>query len=816
MPTVLRIAGRDDEIEALLGQLAEVMKGHGRLALVSGEAGIGKTTLVEELQRKAIALGFVPHVGRCLPGIAPPFHPFKEAFRDLRLSFQNMRTEGQALESQHEKVSGDRVFDQPDKEKIFFQALRVVREAAKEKAIFLKLEDLHWSDYASIELLYFLARNIRELPVLIIGTYRTEDLQRAEKEIVHPLVQHVQMLRKAGLVYEIELRQLDPAEMSSVAEGLLGHRVDPYLLQEVFVESHGNPLFLVETIKLLLNNGTIVLTDGTWRSTVTGKLDLPTTVTEVVTRRLERLSREEGRILDCAAVVGERFEPDLVQSCLGLDKNNFSRVLEALRREQQLISPEDDIYKFSHETIKRVTYERISGARRRELHRSIGLLMEQRSKGEARYSELSYHFFHAKEVERGVKYSLLAGDEVLSREGSVEAMQYYQNALDLIPDLSEPTSHLRAEEGLGDAYVFEGDAALAAQHYEKALALSPLGSQRARLLRKMAECWGPLKLGQGSKARALELCAEAQAVPEIDAEEEGEIGSLLIVVALLESDWEEAKRQALLSADAFRRSQNGKKLSLQLLYNSDVFISTGELDRALEMIREAETLNEKLQNPITQSEVDFHYGMVYLHRGQVEKAMPHYDAYVEISEKLGHDSALSIVHFYQALLLDMIGDYRAALEHAQRSREHALRIDSRYHTAGSGAILAHTFYCMKDSAECMRYATEAYEIGSKFDKSLRSPTLGMIFAAAAEAAQVRNDWGEAERLFKEAIAMFDVCAIGKLMKALALTSYGDALFAHENKEESIARIEEASSIFSMLGNEEQLKCCRQALQSIHG
>lgn len=810
------ITGRDDELEELLGHLAEAMKGHGRLVLVSGEAGIGKTTLVDEVQKRLVRLGAISLIGRCIPGISNPFLPFREALKGVTFRLQARQDGESSLNSPLFKVvTGDKIFDEPDSERIYFQLLEALKETADERPIMIRLEDLHWIDSASIQVLYFLARNIRNMRVLIVGTYRTEDLQRGPTEEVHPLVQHLQLLKNADLVNDIELRELGLEETSQLTESMLGQPMDPFLLERVFNEGHGNPLFVVETIKLLLGNDSIRLEDGVWRSTVKDRIEIPSTVTEVVVRRLEKLPREKRRVIECAAVIGQRFEPVLVRECLDLEVADLLSILEEMQEKQQLIASEEQIYKFNHETIRKVAYEGISGPRRKELHRLVGLLLEERVAEEKRYSELSYHFFNAREAERCVRYSLLAGDETLSRGGAAEAIPYFQRALDLGPGTKDfELAKVRAMEGLGDAYSFEGDAASASKLYEDVLKEPLKGQDKASVLRKLAECWAPIKLGAGSKTRALELCSEARAIPEIDADEEGEIGSLLVIISMLEGDWEQAKVQARMSEEAFRRSGNNKKLALQLVYNSDVFISTGEIDRAFELLKEAEDLNKTTQSPVTQSEIDFHHGVVNFHRGRAEDAMKHYEAYIKICRELGYDHALSVAYSYQSMLMATAGDYESAFRLAQMSREYALKIGGDYHKASADAALAHACYNLQRPLECQKYADEAVEIGSKFDPTMKAPTIGMIYVAAAETSLTKNDWDEAERLFKAGIAMFHACAVAKMMEALASSWYGDALYTREQNEEAAKQFKNALGIFALLGNEEQVTRCQQALESI--
>lgn len=804
--------GREDELEILLGYMADALRGEDRLVLVSGEAGIGKTTLVEEIKKRMQAVDTYSITGRCVPGITVPFFPFQEAFRKISILQTTAPENGRMVASKTVVERADVIFSAKDQEKIYIDALNILKEKGSERPILLILDDLQWSDSSTMQLLYFLARNMKGIRLLVLGTYRTEDLQRKGDETPHPWAQHVELMRRAGVVKEINLKPLGQPEVIDIAEEMLGDHIDPFLMDQVYKESHGNPLFVIETIKMLIGNGSIAIKNEVWRPVGDGKLDIPSTVKEVVIRRLERLSRDEQRIIDCAAVIGERFEPQLIQGSLGISQPDLQLVLQKLYNNHQLVIPEDDRFKFSHETMRRVAYEGISALRRTELHRHIGLQLEERLPQEKRYGELSYHFYNAKEPERCVKYSITAGDEVLIHGGAVEALPYFQRILELAPDTPEfAIGRVHAMERLGDALKTEGDTAKAAKQYEETLARTTQGLSKARLLRKLGECYDPLRLGAGDSSKSMAFLNQAIAIPEIDDDEIGEVCSQRTVNAEFRDDWEDAKRQALLSEEAFRRCGNKYKLAMQLAYNSDVFLSTGEIDESYRMLKDAERINTELNSVAIKQEVDFRTGMIHLHWGNVQEALKYYQIYQDMSQKLGWESAISIVDYFRALLLNTTGDNVSALSAAIRSREYAEKLHRDYLKAGATAMIAHIYYQMNNFDECQKYASNAREISDRLGRGFKSNITGMVHLAQAEAALTRDEWIDSKKLFEESISIFAGCPIGKIFLALGLALYGDALYAKGEIEASKEQLRRSHEIFTKIGNLEQARRCEQAL-----
>ena len=447
--------GREREMDELHAGLEDSLSGHGRLFMLVGEPGIGKTRTAEELityarLRKAQALW-----GRCYEGEgAPAYWPWVQAIRsyvhdgDPKALLSEMGSGAaviaQVVSEVRERLPGLPVPPSLGPEqarfRLFDSITTFLKNAADEQPLVLVLDDLHWADKPSLLLLQFLAREMRGARLLVIGTYRDVDLRRQ-----HPLSQTLAELTREQLSQRIVLRGLTQHDVARFIEVTAGLKPPEALVAAVYKETEGNPFFVNEVVRLLVTDGRLEHpeTVKSW------SVSIPQGVREVVGRRLDHVSAECNRILTIASVIGREFGLDALERVAGIAGDRLLEVIEEAEAVRVLVEVPRTMgrYSFSHALIRETLYEELSTTRRVRLHRQVGEALEALygAHPEAHLAELAYHFFEAAQggdVDRAITYAVRAGDRAAATMAHEEAARHYEIALQAM-DLREGSDEAR-------------------------------------------------------------------------------------------------------------------------------------------------------------------------------------------------------------------------------------------------------------------------------------------------------------------------------------------------------------------------------------
>ena len=484
-----RFVGRAAELQLLTRAYDEAASGKARLVMVVGEPGIGKSRLVEELAVYASVRGAAVCWGHCYEGeLGMPYLPFVEAFRSyvrersdeqLRAELSSGAPEVATLVSELRQRFSDLPSSPPldgdaERMRLFEGVCAFVRNAAVDAPIVLLLDDLHWADKPSLLMLQYMARNIRRDRVLIVGTYRDVELDRT-----HPLADAVAALRREHLYDRVLLRGLPPEEVKALIDAVDDQDSPPTFVELIHRETEGNPFFVAEILRNLVEAGALSRVDGQWTGTVEEiAQNLPEGVREVIGRRLSRLSDDCNRMLTVGAAMPGGFSLELVAAVLGVDDDRVLDLLdEAL--EAQVLRERGDAagtYQFNHALIRQTLYGELSTPRRVRMHRQISVALETLGPAEGHLGELAYHCFHGApggDVEKAVAYAVLAADRARSQAAHEEAARFYGMALDALDLTPGPDERRRADLliALGEAHSRAGDVDLAAAVLDEAAEL---------------------------------------------------------------------------------------------------------------------------------------------------------------------------------------------------------------------------------------------------------------------------------------------------------------------------------------------------------
>ncbi|HEY2277322.1 MAG TPA: AAA family ATPase [Streptosporangiaceae bacterium] len=432
-----RLVGRDGELARMLMLLDDAASRQAVVALVSGDAGVGKTRLVTEVTRRAAAEGFTVLSGHCAElGESVPYLPLADA---LRNATQGPKSTPQLLEALAAQPALSRLLPEGDtaaasdgegvgmaRQQMFGAVLGLLGDLSADTPVLLVFEDLHWADASTRDLLTFLSRVLHSERVALIGTYRTDDLHRR-----HPLRPVTAELQRLPSVTAIRLGPLTPVALAEHLTALASLRhveLDAADLNSIISRAEGNAYYAEE-----------LLVAGSGERS--GGRVLPEDLAALLLNRVERLSDPAQRVLRAAAVAGRRADDELIRAASGLPLAEYEVAIRETVT-QQLLVPEGDGYSFRHALLREAVEADLLPGERTRLHGVLaGLLAddERLANQAGTAAELAHHYLASHDIPGAYAASIRAGAEAEELGAPAEAQRHYDQALalwDRIPDAS--------------------------------------------------------------------------------------------------------------------------------------------------------------------------------------------------------------------------------------------------------------------------------------------------------------------------------------------------------------------------------------------
>ena len=397
------LVGRRDELSALERWLRSTDS--ERVMLLSGEPGVGKTRLLVETARRAHAAGAIVLAGRSPEETLVPYQPFLEALRHYVFSapVEDLR----AVASKHGSELGRLIPELPrrvpelppadggdpetERYRLFEAVAGLLGELSATTPLLLVLDDLHWADRPTLLLLRHLARSPQSRRVMILGAFRA-GLQRSESRGFDT---ELVSLRHDRLIAQLDISGLPEREAMELVRRCAGGTPSLAFLRALYAETEGNPFFIEEIVRHLLDLGIRSQEAGTAELEGVG---LPDDVRDVISSRLARLGDDTFEWLRVAAVIGRDFDGGLLERVLEFGEERFLAALEdALAAGLVIESPsEPGGYSFSHALVRETLYGGMASRRRATIHRRVGVVLEQSGAAEQQVGALAHHFTRAR------------------------------------------------------------------------------------------------------------------------------------------------------------------------------------------------------------------------------------------------------------------------------------------------------------------------------------------------------------------------------------------------------------------------------------
>jgi DNA-binding SARP family transcriptional activator len=435
--------GREADLERLDAIWSDVVANESHLVLLAGEAGIGKSRLAAEFARRVFDADATVLFGRCDEDGGEPYQPFAEAIRDYasgsgRGALQNSPHLGRLIPDVAQQLGfapAPSLGDADAERRALFDAVASLLSSAP-TPVLLVLDDLHWAARPTLLMLRHLMRTRGEVPVMVVATYRDTDVDRA-----HPLSGSLADLRRDVALTRMGLVGLDVAGVVAYVEATAGQTLEAAereLADAVHEHTEGNPFFVVEMMRHLVETGAVWREDGRWHTDMTSidQAGLPEGVRDVIGRRLARLSEIANRALGIAAVIGPEFALQVLERVD--ERDSTEQLLDALEdclRSGLIRESAPGRYAFTHALIRQTLYDEMMSTRRARMHRQVGEAIESLPDHDKQVEALAHHFAEAAldgQVGKAVAYALASGRRARDRLAHEEAIKHYERGIALL------------------------------------------------------------------------------------------------------------------------------------------------------------------------------------------------------------------------------------------------------------------------------------------------------------------------------------------------------------------------------------------------
>ena len=503
------LVNRVEEMSALKEAVYRAVHGQGGLVFIHGEAGIGKTRLARELGAYARSRGVQVLYGRCpalfrMDGV-PPYILWKEVIKDYLetcIPEQLYRVIGyypaevaKLVPELSQKLKAipqsSPISPEQEQNRLFEAVSQFVTNISRETPLLVILDDLQWTDPSSLLLLHYLARDVQKSPLLLLGAYRSIDI-----DAKHPLTPVLAELKRERLPQSVSLKRMSPEDTSEIIRQILEQDdIPPEFCRLVYDKTRGNPFFVEEVIESLKEEGVVYREENTWKIKEVSEIEFPETVKSVLKTRFARLDEECQSVLTFASFVGNDFTLEAICALTGIEENKLLELMDrmlktGLIKERKIRGK--GVCSFADILVRDVVYDEVSLLKRKKLHGVVGRALEKvyAKKIDEHFGELASHFLESEDNDKALDYFLKAGDKAERIYANNEAASYLQSALTLLEEKEgETREKARVLERLGDIKKLVGEYETCLKHWTEGLQLSNQLCEKAdvaRLHRKMA------------------------------------------------------------------------------------------------------------------------------------------------------------------------------------------------------------------------------------------------------------------------------------------------------------------------------------------
>jgi len=745
---------RKEEFKKLENGLKKVKEEGASAIFIAGEAGSGKTTLVNELVKKVKDNEDIEFLnGKAYYGTSDPYLPLKKAFENSEKKANNIISSSilKDLSNQEGTIDGQKNFT-AERHSIFFEFSNEVKKLAQNKPLLIFLDNLQWGDKATFSLLNYLVEDLSDCPIFFICAYRQEAV--SEEHPLSNLMKRLSRIQKSDKIF------LEPLERKDVRK-FLGSFMDSTNVPDDFIDfiysiTGGNPLFVKEFIKFLKDEEKLPI-DTINYPTSKNELDFPEVIEDIILHRLNsHLSIEAQKIISIGSIIGNEIKFELLLKTSDMDEMELLDIVEEILKSGfwKEIAAEDKFI-FTHNLFMHVIYEKIPGIKKKRIHKTVAQNIQNiyEDNIEEYYSDLGSHYEKADEKLKAVEYYNKAGIEAERQYAHDNAIDMYKRALKICQDekkkknlslklseiyhvvgeLEEARQILESLIGqLEDVEVKQKVFSKLSQiltkqgKYEEALDKVDEGlslSQEDNDLKcKLLNSKGWIYFNRGKFELAEQTFNEEKEIAEKTGDEK-EIAQAfhdLGTVKSQKANYNEALNFLNEAINLMKNTDEKKGLSKSFMNMGNIYYLLHDLDEAQKYYEKSLKIKKEIGDKIGLANSFNNIGVIHYEKGEIEKALTKHKRSLEINEKIGDQSGKADSLNNIGLIYQQKGMFDESLNYFEKSIELRKEIGNKPGLATSLYNIGKIYQKKEKFEKALEYHQKSLEINEELGDKINS------------------------------------------------------------------------------------------------
>jgi len=785
---------REKELRRLQASLNGATDSRGSLLLISGEQGVGKTTLLNQLKSACQLEGVVFVDSHCLENQTVAYQPLTEALRKLRPYLESKHA-GHLLPELDDLLDWsqkDPAVRPEDQSSLHLRISHLLTEISRVLPLAVAIENLQWADLSTLQFLRHFQMQKDKGSVFLCVSLRQEKLKQGT-----PLAELMGSEEKEEKPDHLRVNRLDPA---GTKDFILSKFVNGEFTASFFAYVHertaGNPYFIIEVLKYLVENDIISLRNSTWTADIKrlNQAQVPDSVEAVLFGNLERYDRETLDFLNTAAVIGKRFTLDLLEELIPADQRDLAQIASSLTQDQTLTRVEESGerrigYQFTNQSLQNLLYQRVDRARRVGLHGRVAKLLEEGGgQDEESVFSIAYHYLEGENFDKAYQYALESAEKMKQRFANDEVLTYLRNAIEVAPRGRQAEEAVKKEAAAlkrrADFCRGVGDLSQAEKDYQRIVTLLE-GSGDLKALVETYNGLGEtyrLKHDFGKGISTLQRAVQIHRKLDLPLERAHTL-SYMGLLYWTDSQFDKAIDSFRSALEIDRRLEDKSYMASTQNNMGLVYWSQRRYHHALKHFTDCLSLYEDLGSKEWIARSHNNVGATHFELGQYAESVKHFRESLRINQEIKNHKEVSFNLENLSDAYRKVGDYPSALKTGERGLKLASEIgfSERVGRVLKGLGLAHLELGRYSKAE--KYFGEAREVAETIvDRELKT----LVLISSARLKCLLKDHRGAAQLIQEAAA--DIDSMGDEKSRVSLYQIEARLRMDEGKTEEAKRL----------------------------